>query len=161
MQQVVIVGAGQAGAAAAAKLRALGYAGSITLIGAEAAPPYQRPPLSKAYLLGEMEDGTKYAMRGSWVKDEYGSISLKNYCFSRIPGKYASDTARWEKCDDYTNDGGIWGYEFLERKFIDPSDSTKFLKSTVNPTEDSIVLEQKAITGININIESNLQAFGY
>jgi len=56
MQQVVIVGAGQAGAAAAAKLRALGYAGSITLIGAEAAPPYQRPPLSKAYLLGEMEE---------------------------------------------------------------------------------------------------------
>ena len=54
MQQVVIVGAGQAGAAAAAKLRALGYAGSITLIGAEVAPPYQRPPLSKAYLLGKM-----------------------------------------------------------------------------------------------------------
>ena len=54
MQQVVIVGAGQAGAAAAAKLRALGYAGSITLIGAEAAPPYQRPPLSKKYLAGEL-----------------------------------------------------------------------------------------------------------
>ena len=116
---------------------------------------------NNVYLLGETEDGTKYAMRGSWVKDEYGYVSLKNYCFSRIPGKYASDTARWEKCNDYTNDGGIWGYEFLERKFIDPIDSTKFLKSAVNPAEDSIVLEQKAITGININIESNLQAFGY
>ncbi len=55
MQQVVIVGAGQAGAAAA-KLRALGFAGSLTLIGAETAPPYQRPPLSKAYLMGEMEE---------------------------------------------------------------------------------------------------------
>ncbi len=55
MAQVVIVGAGQAGAAAAAKLRALGYDGSVMLIGAEPAPPYQRPPLSKAYLLGEME----------------------------------------------------------------------------------------------------------
>jgi len=52
---IVIVGAGQAGAALAAKARALGYAGNITLIGAETAPPYQRPPLSKAYLLGEME----------------------------------------------------------------------------------------------------------
>lgn len=53
---VVIVGAGQAGAALAARLRALGHSGAITLIGEEPAPPYQRPPLSKAYLLGEMEE---------------------------------------------------------------------------------------------------------
>jgi 3-phenylpropionate/trans-cinnamate dioxygenase ferredoxin reductase subunit len=52
--RVVIVGAGQAGASAAAKLRALGHDGPITLLGDEPAPPYQRPPLSKAYLLGEM-----------------------------------------------------------------------------------------------------------
>lgn len=51
---VVIVGAGQAGAALAAKLRALGHPGAITMIGEEPAPPYQRPPLSKAYLLGDM-----------------------------------------------------------------------------------------------------------
>jgi 3-phenylpropionate/trans-cinnamate dioxygenase ferredoxin reductase subunit len=54
--RIVIVGAGQAGAALAAKLRALGHQGPITMIGAEPAPPYQRPPLSKAYLLGEMEE---------------------------------------------------------------------------------------------------------
>ena len=52
--RVVIVGAGQAGASLAAKLRALGHDGPLTLIGAETAPPYQRPPLSKAYLLGDM-----------------------------------------------------------------------------------------------------------
>jgi 3-phenylpropionate/trans-cinnamate dioxygenase ferredoxin reductase component len=52
--QVVIVGAGQAGAAAAARLRALGHDGPLTLIGDEAVPPYQRPPLSKKYLMGEM-----------------------------------------------------------------------------------------------------------
>lgn len=51
---IAIVGAGQAGAALAAKLRALGHTGPVTLIGAEPAAPYQRPPLSKAYLLGEM-----------------------------------------------------------------------------------------------------------
>ena len=56
MAHVVIVGAGQAGAACAAKLRALGHDGAITMIGAEPAPPYQRPPLSKAYLMGEMEE---------------------------------------------------------------------------------------------------------
>ncbi len=54
--RVVIVGAGQAGAALAAKLRALGHQGPVTMIGDEPSPPYQRPPLSKAYLLGEMEE---------------------------------------------------------------------------------------------------------
>ena len=39
-----------------AKLRANGHAGEITLIGEETAPPYQRPPLSKAYLMGEMAE---------------------------------------------------------------------------------------------------------
>lgn len=55
MGGIVIIGAGQAGAALAAKARALGFAGEITMIGAETAPPYQRPPLSKAYLMGTME----------------------------------------------------------------------------------------------------------
>lgn len=55
MTGIVIVGAGQAGASLAAKLRQLGYAGKVTMIGAEPVPPYQRPPLSKGYLLGETE----------------------------------------------------------------------------------------------------------
>lgn len=55
MKNVIVIGAGQAGASAVAKLRSSGFDGSITLIGEETAPPYQRPPLSKKYLLGEME----------------------------------------------------------------------------------------------------------
>lgn len=51
---IAIIGAGQAGAALAARLRALGHTGPVTLIGAETTAPYQRPPLSKGYLLGEM-----------------------------------------------------------------------------------------------------------
>lgn len=54
MHHFVVIGAGQAGSSLTAKLRAEGFDGKITLIGAEAEPPYQRPPLSKAYLLGEM-----------------------------------------------------------------------------------------------------------
>ena len=54
MSGIVIVGAGQAAASMAAKLRALGHEGTITIIGSESLPPYQRPPLSKAYLLGDM-----------------------------------------------------------------------------------------------------------
>lgn len=56
MTHVVVIGAGQAGAALVAKLRGAGHSGQITLIGEETAPPYQRPPLSKAYLMGEMEE---------------------------------------------------------------------------------------------------------
>lgn len=52
---VVIVGAGQAGSSAAAFLRQYGWSGPITLIGEEPVPPYQRPPLSKGWLKGEVD----------------------------------------------------------------------------------------------------------
>ncbi|MEP0232322.1 FAD-dependent oxidoreductase [Roseibium sp.] len=51
---VVIIGAGQAGAQVAQSLRQGGFEGPIRLIGDETTPPYQRPPLSKKYLLGEI-----------------------------------------------------------------------------------------------------------
>ncbi|EAQ03718.1 pyridine nucleotide-disulphide oxidoreductase family protein [Pseudooceanicola batsensis HTCC2597] len=54
MTHFVVVGAGQAGASLVARLREDGFDGRITLIGDEPAPPYQRPPLSKGYLLGEL-----------------------------------------------------------------------------------------------------------
>lgn len=53
--RVVIVGAGHAGGSAAALLRQYGWKGPITLIGAEPVAPYQRPPLSKAWLQGESD----------------------------------------------------------------------------------------------------------
>jgi 3-phenylpropionate/trans-cinnamate dioxygenase ferredoxin reductase subunit len=52
-RHIVIAGAGHAGGSAAAMLRQLGWQGAITLIGEEPVPPYQRPPLSKAWLTGE------------------------------------------------------------------------------------------------------------
>jgi 3-phenylpropionate/trans-cinnamate dioxygenase ferredoxin reductase component len=52
-RRIVIAGAGHAGGSAAAMLRQLGWQGAITLIGEEPIPPYQRPPLSKAWLKGE------------------------------------------------------------------------------------------------------------
>ena len=51
---VVIIGGGQAGGVAAAGLREQGYAGAITLVAEEPCLPYQRPPLSKNYLAGQM-----------------------------------------------------------------------------------------------------------
>mgnify|MGYP001794285520 CR=1 FL=1 len=54
MAGIVVVGAGQAGATLVETLRSEGYDGPLTLIGAEPHLPYQRPPLSKKYLLGDM-----------------------------------------------------------------------------------------------------------
>src|SRR3954453_13497795 len=51
---VTIVGAGHAGGSLAAMLRQLGHAGAITLIGEERITPYQRPPLSKAFLKNQV-----------------------------------------------------------------------------------------------------------
>lgn len=54
MGHIVVIGAGQAGSSCVVKLRNSGFEGKITLIGSEPQPPYQRPPLSKAYLMGDM-----------------------------------------------------------------------------------------------------------
>ncbi|HTT82879.1 MAG TPA: FAD-dependent oxidoreductase [Rhizomicrobium sp.] len=54
-ERIIIIGAGQAGAQAVATLRAEGFTGALTLVGDEPFPPYQRPPLSKAYLAGTFE----------------------------------------------------------------------------------------------------------
>src|SRR5579872_4125416 len=51
--RIVIIGAGQAAAQAIATLASEGFSGSLTVIGDEAYPPYQRPPLSKAYMAGD------------------------------------------------------------------------------------------------------------
>lgn len=74
--RVVIVGAGQAGAALAARLRALGHSGAITLIGEEPAPPYQRPPLSKAYLLGDMEEERLWLRAADFYSDNAIELRL-------------------------------------------------------------------------------------
>ena len=55
MEQMVIVGGGQAGAQAVETLRRRGHLGPITLIGEETLLPYQRPPLSKKYLAGTLD----------------------------------------------------------------------------------------------------------
>jgi 3-phenylpropionate/trans-cinnamate dioxygenase ferredoxin reductase component len=60
--RILILGAGHAGGACAALLRQQGWTGPITLVGDEPIPPYQRPPLSKAWLKGEA-DAESLALR--------------------------------------------------------------------------------------------------
>ncbi|WP_099827120.1 NAD(P)/FAD-dependent oxidoreductase [Oceaniglobus indicus] len=69
MDHIIVIGGGQAGSSLVARLRALGFSGRISLICDEAVPPYQRPPLSKAYLLGEMEQARLYLRPETFYAD--------------------------------------------------------------------------------------------
>ncbi|WP_171178895.1 NAD(P)/FAD-dependent oxidoreductase [Ruegeria sp. HKCCD8929] len=75
MSHIVVIGAGQAGSSLVARLRKDGFEGEITLIGAEPVLPYQRPPLSKAYLLGEMEVERLFLRPESFYAEQ--NITLK------------------------------------------------------------------------------------
>lgn len=69
--RIVIVGAGQAATQAATSLRAGGYDGHLVLLGNEGLLPYQRPPLSKAYLSGAMGlDRVVLKPMEAWVEDK-------------------------------------------------------------------------------------------
>jgi NADPH-dependent 2,4-dienoyl-CoA reductase/sulfur reductase-like enzyme len=63
--RVVVAGAGLAGLRTVEELRARGYDGAVTLIGAEERPPYDRPPLSKKVMTGELDDTGLRADLGS------------------------------------------------------------------------------------------------
>ena len=69
MSGVVIIGAGHAAGQAAASLRQAKYEGDITIIGDEAHIPYQRPPLSKAYLRGDQGADKVYLRAESFYTD--------------------------------------------------------------------------------------------
>lgn len=66
----VIVGASLAGAKAAEALRGNGFDGRILLIGDEPDPPYERPPLSKGYLMGKQDRETIFVHPSQWYADQ-------------------------------------------------------------------------------------------
>ncbi len=103
MTKVIVIGAGQAGAALVAKLRTLGFDGQITLIGAEKVPPYQRPPLSKAYLLGEMVEERLYLRPAEFYADNDITLRLN----TRVTG--IDRAARSVTLDD----GEVMHYDHL------------------------------------------------
>lgn len=69
IEQIALIGAGQASAVAARTLRRKGYDGRIVVLGQEAERPYQRPPLSKEYLAGQSaEDCGLHLLPESWTE---------------------------------------------------------------------------------------------
>lgn len=68
-QKIVIIGAGQAAIAFAAKMRELDQQAEITIVGQEPSLPYQRPPLSKKYMTGEMEADRLLLRPQAWYEE--------------------------------------------------------------------------------------------
>ncbi len=75
-EHIVIIGAGQAGVQAVQSLRTEGYTGPITLVGDEPFPPYQRPPLSKAYLAGDFVRERLFLKPDSFFVDSNCTVTL-------------------------------------------------------------------------------------
>ena len=70
MAGIVIIGGGQAAGQAAASFRQSGYEGEVVILGEEAFPPYQRPPLSKQYLSGELPLERVYVRAEKFYSDK-------------------------------------------------------------------------------------------
>ena len=99
----IIVGAGQAAAQIVASLRSEGYTGSITIIGDEKYLPYQRPPLSKSFLKGEIAEDRLFIKPIEFYADARCELKLK----SRVTA--VDRAARTVKLDD----GSSLGYTTL------------------------------------------------
>jgi 3-phenylpropionate/trans-cinnamate dioxygenase ferredoxin reductase subunit len=72
----LIVGASLAGAKAAETLRSEGFSGRVILLGAETERPYERPPLSKGYLLGKDDKSVIYVHEEGWYTDHEVDLRL-------------------------------------------------------------------------------------
>ncbi len=101
MTGIVVIGAGQAGSSLVAELRKQGFEGELTLIGSEPVPPYQRPPLSKGYLLGEMALERLFLRPESFYQDQDVTLRLGAGVESIDPDaktvKVAGDTISYDQ----------------------------------------------------------------
>ena len=106
---VLIVGAGQAGATAAAALRKIGYPTPIILCGSELNAPYERPPLSKGVLTNVLNEGSIFIHPASLYEDQAIDLRLGHTVISLDTEKkfaYFSDGSRIEYGSCLLSTGG-------------------------------------------------------
>ena len=78
-QKIIIIGGGQAGCQTATSLRALGFLGEISIYCSENYLPYQRPPLSKKFLLGELDKERLFFKPEKFYRDNNINFFLNSY----------------------------------------------------------------------------------
>lgn len=103
MSGIVIIGAGQAGLQAAASLREMGWKDQIAMVGAEPELPYQRPPLSKAFLKGKAGEDTLLLKPAAFFEKNH--VTLR----TRVRAVRIDREARTVHCED----GSTLGYDHL------------------------------------------------
>jgi NADPH-dependent 2,4-dienoyl-CoA reductase/sulfur reductase-like enzyme len=84
VQRVVVVGGGLAGLQTVAALRTQGYGGALVLVGAESHLPYDRPPLTKAVLMGQSHDSTLDADWAAWNVELHLGRTATGLCQGRL-----------------------------------------------------------------------------
>ena len=99
MAGMVIIGAGHAAGQAAASLRQEKYTGPITIIGDEAHLPYQRPPLSKAYLSGSQEVDRVYLRAEKFYQEKEIDLKLSTRATAIDPDAKAVELEDGSKID--------------------------------------------------------------
>lgn len=102
-QPIVIVGAGQAAASFISRHVTLGNQTPVVLLGEETYPPYQRPPLSKKYLLGELDQERLFIRPAEWYAEHDITTRYNERVSSIDPANKTVETAS----------GDIIGYEKL------------------------------------------------
>jgi 3-phenylpropionate/trans-cinnamate dioxygenase ferredoxin reductase component len=102
-RRIAIIGAGQCAAAAAAALRSRGFDGELAMVGAEAEPPYERPPLSKDYLLGKTTADDLRIASPEWFTEHDVQLHLGTSVWQVDPGERRLQLS----------DGGALGYDLL------------------------------------------------
>ena len=87
---VAVIGAGLAGGKAVEALRAEGFDGRLVLFGAEPHRPYERPPLSKAYLMGKAERESVFVHPADWYGEH--EVDLRTAAYMLAVGRVAEAT---------------------------------------------------------------------
>jgi 3-phenylpropionate/trans-cinnamate dioxygenase ferredoxin reductase component len=93
----VIVGGGLAGAKAAETLRAEGYDGEVVLVSAEGERPYERPPLSKGYLLGSDERDSAFVHPKAWYDEHDVQLRLSTRATALDPDAHEVELGHGER----------------------------------------------------------------
>jgi NADPH-dependent 2,4-dienoyl-CoA reductase/sulfur reductase-like enzyme len=97
--QIVLIGGGQAAAQAVQSLRMGGYTGKLVLVGDEPALPYQRPPLSKAYMKGEFAEERLFFKPAAWYEDNGVELILSTPRHEDRPRRADCRTRTWRDAE--------------------------------------------------------------
>ena len=146
---IIVVGAGLAGGTAVTELRERGYDGKLILIGAESHPPYERPPLSKGYLLGNDPIENAYVHESGWY-DEH------DVDFRPSTTVTAIDPSRHE----VTAGGETLGYDKLLLATGSQPRTLKLAEDSGTPTASLRTIEDSDRLKVAISAQSKIAIIG-